>query len=284
MRHGSDLPGCFPTGRHYPGIAHLLRVIASGLAEEFATDHAFSDLRLVSIDTETTGRDPAVDRIVEIACVIWEKGAVVARTSWLVNPERPIPKEASDIHGISDDDVRDKPIFAQVIDEVLEAMAGAVPLAHNAEYDRLVLAAEIARIGGCARQPPAIRKAVDWVDSLVWARELHKLEKSNSLGSVSERLGITIEQAHRAIHDAEAALHVMLAFASDVRVPRTYGAFMQEQRRLGRIHDDDRRVWRNRPATPAAPASPAPDAAAATAETAMPPLPAPAPALALFDL
>ena len=268
MRHGSDLPGCFPTGRHYPGIAHLLRVIASGLAEEFASDHAFDGLSLVSIDTETTGRDPAVDRVVEIACVRWENGSVIARQSWLVNPERPIPKEASDVHGITDDDVREKPTFAQVFDEVLDAMTGAVPLAHNAEYDRAVIAAEVARLGGAARQPPAIRKAVDWVDSLVWARELHKLEKSNALGAVSERLGIKIEQAHRAVHDAEAALLVMLAFISDVRVPRTYGAFMQEQRRLARLHDDDRRVWRNRPVT-----------SSASAPQTSAPVPAPAPPL-----
>jgi DNA polymerase III epsilon subunit-like protein len=117
------------------------------------------------------------------------------------------------------------------------------------------LTAEIGRVGGAVRQPPAVRKAVDWVDSLVWARELHKLEKSKSLGEVSQRLGIQIEQAHRAIHDAEAALHVMLAFAADVRVPRTYGAFMQEQRRLARLHDDDRRIWRNRAAQSAAAAA-----------------------------
>lgn len=251
MSRGADLPGCFPTGRHYPGIAHLLRVVARGLAEEFTGDHPFSDLRLVSIDTETTGRDPNLDRIVEIACVVWQNGEVVERKAWLVNPERPIPKEASDVHGITDDEVQGKPTFAQIAAEVLSAMAGAVPLAHNAEYDRTVLAAELGRISGVLHEPPAVRKAVDWIDSLVWARELHKLEKSRALVEVSQRLGIELPQAHRALHDAEAALRVMLAFAVDVRVPRTYGAFMQEQRRLGRLHDDERRLWRNRVAAPA---------------------------------
>ncbi|MDQ2646743.1 MAG: 3'-5' exonuclease [Myxococcota bacterium] len=260
MSRNADLPGCFPTGRHYPGIAHLLRVVVSGLCEEFTTDHAFSDLRLISIDTETTGRDPAVDRIVEIACVVWQNGTVVARSAWLVNPERPIPKEASDVHGITDEEVKDKPTFAEIIDEVLEMMSGGVPLAHNAEYDRSVISAELGRIGGARRDAPAVRKSVDWVDSLVWARELHKLEKSKALGEVSQRLGIEIPQAHRALHDAEAALRVMLAFASDVRVPRTYGAFIQEQRRLSRLHDDERRLWKMR-----APSGPAPAVAPAEA-------------------
>jgi len=99
-----------------------------------------------------------------------------------------------------------------------------------------------------------------------------------------EAIGRLFAAALSGDRHAEAALHVMLAFASDVRVPRTYGAFMQEQRRLGRIHDDDRRIWRNRPITPAVPAPDATAAIATETTTAIPPLPAPAPALVLFDL
>lgn len=249
MRHHEPV-GCFPTGRHYPGIAHLLRVVASGLAEEFAGDHPVNGLRLVSIDTETTGRDTTLDRVVEIACVTWHGGQIVQRRSWLINPERAIPQEAFEIHGIGDDDVRDKPTFREVADDVLRELEGAVALAYNAEYDRKVLQAELARAAGTApaseRQPPAVRRAVDWIDPLVWARELQKFEKGKSLGDVSQRLGITIEKAHRAEHDAEAALLVMLAFLPDTRVPRTYGAFLQEQRRLSRLFDEERKVWRSR--------------------------------------
>jgi DNA polymerase III subunit epsilon len=251
MRHNEPV-GCFPTGRHYPGIAHLLRIVASGLAEEFLVDHPVNGLRMVSIDTETTGRDPTVDRVVEIACITWDGGQIVQRKSWLVNPERPIPQEAFEVHGISDEEVRDKPTFREIADEVLRELEGAVALAYNAEYDRKVLQAELARVAAAAnaptseRQPPAVRRAVDWIDPLVWARELHKFEKSKSLGEVSQRLGITIEQAHRAEHDAEAALRVMIAFLPDTRVPRTYGAFLQEQRRLSRIFEEERKIWRQR--------------------------------------
>lgn len=247
MRHGVELAGCFPTGRHYPGIAHLLRIVASGLAEEFAGDHSMSSLRVVSIDTETTGRDPTLDRIVEIACITWDGNGVCARKSWLVNPGRPIPEEAFAVHGIGDADVADKPSFAELADEVLQEMEGAVPLAYNAEYDRKVLMAELGRVAGAAlRQPPAVRRTVEWIDPLVWARELQRTEKSKSLGEVSLRLGIEIPQAHRAADDAEAALRVLLAFARDARVPRTYGAFMQEQRRLWRLFEDERKIWRSR--------------------------------------
>lgn len=276
MRNGVDLSGCFPTGKHYPGIAHLLRVVATGLAEEFSGEHPIPSLKIVSIDTETTGRDPNLDRIVEIACVFWDGADVNRRKSWLVNPGRPIPMEAFEIHGISDDQVADKPTFAEIADEVLLELEHAVPLAYNAEYDRKVLNAELARIPGApSRQPPAVRRTVEWIDPWIWASELHRLEKGKSLGDVSQRLGIQIEQAHRAEHDAEAALRVFLAFMRDARLPKTYGALMQEQRRLHRLLEDERRIWRNRAAalaavpasslapskadsTPAAPTAPVP--------------------------
>ncbi len=245
MRGASLDIGCFPTGRHYPGIAHLLRIVAAGLVDGWAADHAIAGLSLVAIDTETTGRDPTVDRIVEVACVIWKDGAVIERRSWLVNPGRPIPQEAFEVHGIGDEQVKDAPSFGEVLRELCQVTAGHVPVAYNAEYDRTVLATEIGRVQGFTDTlPAAFRKGTEWIDPLVWARELQKLEKSRALGDVVERLGIKLEQAHRAAHDAEATLHVLQAFMSDSRVPRLYGAFVQEQRRLARQFDLDRR-WRS---------------------------------------
>lgn len=247
MRGSADL-GCFPTGRHYPGIAHLLRIVAAGLADEFSGDTRIDDMLIASIDTETTGRDPTVDRIVEIACVTFKNGEVLERKSWLVNPGRPIPKEAFDVHGIGDEEVKDAPPFAIVIRDVLEALRGAVPLAYNADYDRSILMNELGRISlDAGPLPPAARKGIEWIDPLVWARELHRLEKSRALGEVSQRLGIKIEQAHRAVHDAEAAGRVFVEFSRDPRVPKTYAALIQEQRRLARVFDDEHgRMWRNR--------------------------------------
>jgi DNA polymerase III subunit epsilon len=243
MRTGAEGSGCFPTGRHYPGIAHLLRAIAAGVAEELGVECPLTELPLVAIDTETTGRDPAVDRIVEVACVTWRGGQVVERRHWLVNPGVPIPKEAFDVHGIGDDDVRDKPGFSAVAHEVLAALAGAVPVAYNAEFDRAFLFAELDRARIVVENPPpACRRGVDWVDPLIWARELHKLEKGKSLGDVAARVGVEIVQAHRATDDAEATLRVLEAFKADPRVPKTYAAFVQEQRRFSRSYEEERRA------------------------------------------
>ncbi|MDX2055693.1 MAG: 3'-5' exonuclease [Polyangiaceae bacterium] len=248
MRSGAEGRGCFPTGRHYPGIAHLLRVSVAGLSPEWTAEHPVSELPLVCIDTETTGRDANVDRVIEIACVRWENGEVSARHSWLVDPERPIPEDSRQVHGISDADVAGKPKLLEVWPEVLAALSGAVPMAYNADFDRAFLHAELARSGLVFEDlPPAMQRRVEWVDPLIWARELQAGEKSRALGDVCARLGIEIEQAHRAESDAEAAARVFAALTADVRVPKTYGGLVQEQRRLARIFAEERgRFWQGK--------------------------------------
>jgi DNA polymerase-3 subunit epsilon len=231
--------GCFPTGRHYAGIAHLLRAVVRGLLAELSADAAWTELPIAMIDVETTGKDASVDRVVEIGIALARGGVIVDRKNWLVNPGRPIPKEASDVHKITDELVRDAPAFADVGREVADAVAGFVPAAYNASFDRAFLTNELARAG------LSLARDVEWLDPLVWAREVQQGEKSRALGEVAARLGIALENAHRASDDAEAALRVLLALGRDVRLPRTYGALVQEQRRLALAQADERRLrWR----------------------------------------
>ena len=234
-----DACGCFPTGRHYAGIAHLLRAVTRGLLEELAADAQWAELPIALVDVETTGRDASVDRVVEVGIALARGGQIVERRNWLVNPGRPIPKEASDVHKITDDDVKDAPAFEVVASEILAVLAGAVPAAYNASFDKAFLSGEMARAGH------SVRRDVEWIDPLVWAREIQQGERSRALGDVAARLGITLENAHRASDDAEAALKVLLALGRDMRVPRTYAALVQEQRRLGLAQADERRLkWR----------------------------------------
>jgi DNA polymerase-3 subunit epsilon len=238
--------GCFPTGRHYAGIAHLLRTVVRGLLEGVAPDAPWSDLPIALIDVETTGTDASVDRVVEVGIAIARGGQVVERKNWLVDPGRPIPKEASEVHNITDEVVRGAPRFEVVARGIVALLTGCVPGAYNAAFDRAFLVNELARAGLAQDEiPPPLRKGVEWIDPLVWARELQQGEKSRALGEVASRLGIAHENAHRASADAEAALLVMLALGRDVRVPRTYAAMVQEQRRLGMAQADERRLkWR----------------------------------------
>jgi DNA polymerase III subunit epsilon len=240
--------GCFPSGRLYPGIAHLLRSIVRGLVEEFAQDMAWHDIPIALLDVETTGRDASVDRVVEIGIVIARHGAVTSRYNWLLNPGVPIPAEVSAIHGIKDEDVKDSPRFEAVAHEVAAALGGCVPAAYNAAFDRAFLVNEFARTSYApaaqTAAPPALRKDVEWIDPLVWAREIQQGEKSRALGEVAARLGVKLENAHRASDDAEAAVLVLYSLAQSGRIPAAYGALVQEQRRLALLHADERRRWK----------------------------------------
>jgi DNA polymerase III subunit epsilon len=241
----ADPCGCFPTGRHYPGIAHLMKVRAVGIASEFEGSGDWVDYPIAFIDTETTGRDSAADRLVEVGVVLGHKGQVTERRSWLINPGRPIPKETSAIHGITDDQVANEKSFAEVANEIVEVLRGAIPAAYNAAFDRGFLLAELERAGVRPTDaPPAMRREVDWIDPLTFARELYKDQQSRSLGDMAARLGIEMVRAHRATDDAEAALQVLYTFAKDPRVPRAYGGLVQEQRRLLRQQDEARKLWR----------------------------------------
>ncbi len=245
---GHDGCGCFPTGRHYPGIAHLLTAFVRWIAEEFTADTPWDEIPIALLDTETTGVDASMDRVIEVGIVVGRGGVAIARHNWLINPGVPIPKEASAIHGIFDADVADKPRFAEVAQEIAEALALSVPGAYNANFDRHFIANEFARAqykSPTGTLPPALRKDVDWIDPLVWAREIQREEKSKALGEVAARLGISLENAHRASDDAEAALSVLYALGKDARVPRAYGAFVQEQRRLAETQADARRRWKS---------------------------------------
>jgi DNA polymerase III subunit epsilon len=240
-----DACGCFPTGRHYPGIAHLIKVRAVGVASEFDAGEPWVDYPIAFLDVETTGMDPTRDRLVEVGVVIGRGAAIVTRHSWLIHPGRTIPAESIAIHHITDADVAGKPPFAEVAREILEVLGNAIPAAYNAAFDRGFLLAELERAGiRPTDPPPAVRREVDWIDPLTFARELYKHEDSRALGEMATRLGIHLENAHRATDDAEAALRVLYTFAKDPRVPRTYAGLIQEQRRLYRLYDEARRQWR----------------------------------------
>jgi DNA polymerase-3 subunit epsilon len=247
MRAAHDGCGCFPTGRYYPGIAHLLSrgVTAKGLAEEFAPDLPWQELAIAMIDTETTGRDSSTDRVIELGVVVGQAGEIRSRRSWLIDPGCAIPADATAVHGIRDEDVRGAPRFEGVATEVIEALRGVVPAAYHAAFDRAFLLSEFGRAGkGAEPLPPFLRREVDWVDPLVWARELHRGEEQKfSLGEVSTRLGVALDRAHRATDDAEAALRVLYALGRDTRMPKTYAKLMEDQRRFGLLQAADRRRW-----------------------------------------
>jgi len=258
--------GCFPAGRHYPGIAHLMGGLVAGVAGEYDAKGPWAEMPLVLLDVETTGTDATTDRIVEVGAVLGLRGEVVGRWGRLVNPGRPIPDEVTRVHGIRDADVADAPSFAELAEELLAFLGDAIPAAYNAHFDRGFILAELERTVSVRqlrssapttrpgpgegagdeeplRDPPVMRRDVDWLDPLAFARELQKGESSRSLGDVAARMDIEAGRAHRATDDAETALRILYAFAGDARVPSSYGGLVQEQRRLIRQQAEARKAW-----------------------------------------
>jgi DNA polymerase-3 subunit epsilon len=226
MRGSFDVCGCFPTGRHYPGIADRLRRAVRavvGLSRSFDPDLRWASGKLAVIDFETTGLDPQNDRIVEIGIACFDAGAITHMKHWLINPGIPIPEGARAVHGIGDSEVMGAPRFEQVAMELVEVLKGHVPCAYNASFDRSFLHAELERAGldpRGAELAPACAAGVEWIDPLVWTRELYRDDSSRKLADIASRLGITLERAHRAASDAETTGRVLLALAE--RLPAGY--------------------------------------------------------------
>ena len=105
------------------------------------TNRGARPARYAVVDIETTGFSPTADRVVEVACVVIQDGRVERRWSSLVDPERPIPWRATQVHGITDDDVAQAPSFAEVERELVALCTGATVVAHNATFDLSFLTA-----------------------------------------------------------------------------------------------------------------------------------------------
>lgn len=106
-------------------------------------------MREIVLDTETTGFDPeAGDRIVEIGAVELHNHVATGRTyHQYINPERSMPQEAFEVHGLGDDFLRDKPKFAEVGQAFLDFVGNAKLVIHNAAFDMKFLNAELGWMG-----------------------------------------------------------------------------------------------------------------------------------------
>ncbi len=166
-------------------------------------------MRQVFLDTETTGLSADQgDRIIEIGCIEFvNRRDSGRRLHHYVNPQRPSHPDAVRVHGITDDFLVDKPLFAQVADEVLAFVQGAELVIHNAPFDMGFLDAEFERLGR-GRLAPHVARVTD---SLVMAREMFP-GKSNNLDALCRRLEVDNSQReqHGALLDAGLLAEVYL--------------------------------------------------------------------------
>lgn len=212
-------------------------------------------MREIVLDTETTGLDPLRgDRLVEIGCVEMFNRMPTGQTYHVyLNPERDMPLEAFQVHGLSSEFLADKPKFAAVVEEFLSFIADAPLVIHNASFDVSFLNAELTRV---SRQPLHRDRLVD---TLTLARRKHS-GVSNRLDDLCSRYAIDNSRRtkHGALLDAELLAEVyidligarqsQLGLATEIRVAGSRLNDMPRRQRptplMPRLTDADRAAHR----------------------------------------
>jgi DNA polymerase-3 subunit epsilon len=195
-------------------------------------------MREIVLDTETTGFEPGEgDRIVEIGAVELIGHVPTGRTyHQYINPERSMPAEAFAVHGLGDDFLADKPLFAAIADDFLEFIGDAHLVIHNAAFDMKFLNAEL----GWVKKPLiAMDRAID---TLAIARRKFPGSPA-SLDALCRRFGIdnSSRTLHGALLDSEILAEVYLELIGG-RQPDF--ALAQSG---GKSSDDQAQVWRPAP-------------------------------------
>lgn len=168
-------------------------------------------MRQIVLDTETTGLEVSQDhRIIEIGCVELINRRLTGRHyHQYINPQREVDLGAFEVHGISNEFLADKPLFADISHEFLEFVRGAELVIHNAPFDLGFLNHELRKLSA---KSPSMEELCSVVDTLIMARQRHPGQKNN-LDALCRRYGIDNSQRdlHGALLDAEILADLYIA-------------------------------------------------------------------------
>jgi len=164
---------------------------------------------IVVLDFESTGLNTAKARIIEVGAVKLEDGAVVDSFEQLVDPEETLVEKITEITGITDAQLQGQPKAAEVLPKLLEFIGDAPIAAHNASFDASLLRTELKRLG--------LKYTGPVLDTLVYARKLYPKLKSFRLGALCKHLGVSLKNAHRAVHDATATAQCLARMFEETR-------------------------------------------------------------------
>ncbi len=163
------------------------------------------DRDLAIVDVETTGMSPFHDRVIEIAIIRVEGNKIVDTFTSCINPQISIPSFITHLTGISNQDVEQAPVFAEVKHKMRKLLKGATFVAHNAWFDYSFIKSEFGRI----KIPFESRRCC----TVRLSRRLYPQYKSHSLESVIQRFGFTYKVRHRAYDDA----HILWQFLKKIK-------------------------------------------------------------------
>ena len=173
-----------------------------------AGDIRLANAAYVVLDVETTGLNTRTDEIIEIGAVRIENGVEVAEFSELIDPGRPVPERVVEITGITSAMLRGKRTLMAVMPEFAKFCEGAVLVAHNADFDMSFFRRAFRQAG--------LPFDFAIVDTLALVRNQYPQLKSHKLGVMCKQLGISLVNAHRAVHDARATGLMLLKVLNEV--------------------------------------------------------------------
>ncbi len=162
------------------------------------------DEKYVVFDIETTGFSPVTNRIIEIGAVKVEHGEITERFSTFVNPQVPIPFHIEKLTSINDGMVMDADTIEVVLPQFLKFVGDAILVAHNANFDVSFIKENAKRQG--------IPVDFTYVDTVGIARALLTGQSKYTLDAVAKTLGISLENHHRAVDDAECTAEIFVKF------------------------------------------------------------------------
>jgi len=167
------------------------------------------EARFTFIDVETTGLSPRRARVCEVAAVSFRGSDRLGELAALINPGCPIPAECSRVHGITDEMVRDSPVFGEIAPRLLALLENSVLVAHSAGFDLGFLRMEFEKVGLKFPSLPVL-------DTLSLARKNWKF-KSNRLGEIAAALNIPNGNWHRALSDVEMTRKIFEHFTAELK-------------------------------------------------------------------
>ncbi len=168
-------------------------------------DQNITESTFVVVDVETTGLDPSIDRITEIAMMKVKNGVLLDEFSTLINPLVPIPPSITELTGIDNVMVMDAPPAREVVPAIADFLADSIFVAHNAPFDWGFVSETAMRERGMQFENPQLC-------TVKLSKRILPNLSSKSLGPVTAALNITIPDRHRASGDAFATALVLVKF------------------------------------------------------------------------
>lgn len=200
------------------------------------------DGRMLVLDTETTGTDPATARVVELGAVLIEAGRPVRRMRSLINPGGPIPEECTKVHGISDADVAEAPPFEDLAGRLVDLLEWVDATAgyNGVGYDSRVLAEELWR---AMVYPPPRQLVERMLDPLVFVRQHLRHLRERKLGAIAEHFGVRLDEAHTAVADALATAEVIREMVGAGLIPDDLDEALRLQAKFAAFHAVESEEW-----------------------------------------